>query len=140
MKKGISVLLFLVLSMFAFAAGESEAAEVTEITLWTTEEQPERIAVQEDIAADFRSETGITVEVVPVSETILGERATAAFASGELPDIIYAPLANVLNWAEEGIADSSSATEVVRNLGESNLCTWCVVAGRGQWRICRSAC
>ncbi len=92
--------------------------QVDQITLWTTEEQPERIAVQEEIAASFKAETGIDVEVVPVSENVLGERATAAFASGELPDIIYAPLANVINWGQEGIADFSAATAVVENLGK----------------------
>ena len=97
------------------------APRVDQITLWTTEEQPERIAVQEEIAADFEAETGISVEVVPVTESSLGERATAAFASGELPDIIYAPLANVVNWGQEGIADYNSATEVVENLGKETF-------------------
>ena len=91
---------------------------VEQITLWTTEEQPERIAVQEAIAADFFEETGITVEVVPVTENELGERATAAFAAEELPDVIYAPLANVVNWGREGIADLDAASAVIEALGK----------------------
>lgn len=89
-----------------------------QLVLWTTEEQPERLAVQNRIASDFEAETGISVEVVPVTESALGERATAAFAAGELPDIIYHPLSRTIGWAEEGILDSFAATEVVENLGE----------------------
>lgn len=134
MKQVLFVILSVLVISTTFAAGgteESGAApapapavevtEVTEITLWTTEEQPERIAVQEEIASDFRSATGITVEVVPVSENDLGARATAAFAAGNLPDIIYAPLANVVNWSREGIADPGSATAVVQMLGENTF-------------------
>ena len=41
------------------------------------------------MAADFTAETGIEVEVIPVTESDLGTRATAAFAAGDLPDVIY---------------------------------------------------
>jgi multiple sugar transport system substrate-binding protein len=88
-----------------------------QLVLWTTEEQPERLEVQNRIAADFEAETGISVEVVPVTESALGERATAAFAAGDLPDIIYHPLSRTIGWAEEGILDTFAATEVVENLG-----------------------
>lgn len=90
---------------------------VEQITLWTTEEQPERIAVQEEIAARFMAETGITVDVVPVSENELGERATAAFAAGDLPDVIYAPLNLTVTWIDEGLLDPDAADEVVEDLG-----------------------
>ena len=43
--------------------------------------------VQEGIADRFEAMTGITVEVVPVSENLMGQRATAAFSAGRLPDI-----------------------------------------------------
>ncbi|MGI9255893.1 MAG: ABC transporter substrate-binding protein [Salinispira sp.] len=125
MKTILCTVVFTLISILTFAGGVDEMSgagvPVTSITLWTTEEQPERIAVQEEIAADFRAVTGVSVEVVPVSENELGARATAAFAAGELPDIIYAPLANVVNWSQEGIADPGSATEVVNNLGADSF-------------------
>ena len=68
-------------------------AHADTIKLWTPEEQPERIAVQEKIAADFEAKTGHTVEIIPVTEKDLGTRATAAFAAGDLPDIIYHSMA-----------------------------------------------
>ena len=93
------------------------ADSVDSIVLWTTEEQPERIAVQEEIAARFLEETGISVEVVPVSENQMGERATAAFAAGDLPDVIYAPLNLTVTWIDEGLLDPDAANEVVDSLG-----------------------
>ncbi|MBO6929515.1 MAG: extracellular solute-binding protein, partial [Roseibium sp.] len=97
------------------------AAQADTLRFWTTEEQPERLAKQEEMAAAFKDKTGIEVEVIPVSESDLGTRATAAFAAGDLPDVIYHTLQYALPWAEAGILDTEAATEVVGNLGESTF-------------------
>ncbi|MFA7565943.1 MAG: extracellular solute-binding protein [Alkalispirochaeta sp.] len=119
----VVLLVVLIAGGTAFASGQAEPQPTAptvmgarSITLWTTEEQPERLAVQERINADFEAQTGISVTVVPVTENQMGERVTAAFSAGELPDIIYHPLNFTLNWAEAGILDASAATDVVRNL------------------------
>ncbi|WP_195819110.1 ABC transporter substrate-binding protein [Roseobacter sp. MH60115] len=91
------------------------------IRFWTTEEQPERLAKQQDMAAQFEAATGTAVEVIPVSESDMGTRATAAFAAGDLPDVIYHPLQYALPWAEAGILDTEAASEVVEELGESTF-------------------
>lgn len=88
-----------------------------DLRFWTTEEQPERLARQEQMAADFAAKTGHTVEVIPVTESDLGTRATAAFAAGDLPDVIYHTLQYALPWAEAGILDIDAATDVVESLG-----------------------
>ncbi|MGI3184361.1 ABC transporter substrate-binding protein [Nioella aestuarii] len=95
----------------------SAAAGADTIRFWTTEEQPERLARQEAMAADFTEETGIEVEVIPVTESDLGTRATAAFAAGDLPDVIYHPLQYALPWAEAGILDTDAASDVIDVLG-----------------------
>lgn len=87
------------------------------LRFWTTEEQPERLAKQQEMAAQFKAETGTDVEVIPVSENDLGTRATAAFAAGDLPDVIYHTLQYALPWAEAGILDTDAATEVIEDLG-----------------------
>jgi len=97
------------------------AAAQETIRVWTTEEQPERLARQEAMAASFTEETGIEVEVIPVTESDLGTRATAAFAAGDLPDVIYHPLQYALPWAEAGILDIDAATDVIENLGEDTF-------------------
>ena len=95
----------------------AQAAAADTIRFWTTEEQPERLAKQEAMAADFAAATGTEVEVIPVTESDLGTRATAAFAAGDLPDVIYHTLQYALPWAEAGILDTEAATEVIEELG-----------------------
>ncbi len=91
------------------------------IRFWTTEEQPERLAKQQEMADAFKAATGTEVEVIPVTETDLGTRATAAFAAGDLPDVIYHPLQYALPWTEAGILDTVAATEVVNGLGDNTF-------------------
>ncbi len=91
------------------------------IRFWTTEEQPDRLAKQQAMAADFTASTGIDVEVIPVTESDLGTRATAAFAAGDLPDVIYHPLQYALPWAEAGILDTDAATDVIEALGQGTF-------------------
>ncbi|MFK7893896.1 MAG: ABC transporter substrate-binding protein [Granulosicoccus sp.] len=90
---------------------------IADIRFWTTEEQPERLAKQQQMAADFEAATGSKVEVIPVTESEYGTRATAAFAAGDLPDVVYHPLQYALPWAEAGILDTEAATEIVEELG-----------------------
>jgi multiple sugar transport system substrate-binding protein len=69
----------------------------------------------------FEAETGIAVEVIPVTESDLGTRTTAAFAAGDLPDVIYHTLQYALPWAEAGILDTEAATEVIDALGRDTF-------------------
>ncbi len=94
---------------------------LADIRFWTTEEQPERLAKQQEMAKAFEAKTGIKVEVIPVTESDLGTRATAAFAAGDLPDVIYHTLQYALPWAEAGILDTEAATEVVDALDRSTF-------------------
>ena len=58
------------------------------LRLRTAGERPERPAIREEIAADIEEEAGIAVEIIPVPQSDLGTRATAAFAAGDLPDVV----------------------------------------------------
>ncbi len=97
------------------------SAEADTIRFWTTEEQPERLAKQQEMAAEFAEKTGTSVDVIPVSETDLGTRATAAFAANDLPDVIYHSLQYALPWAEAGILDTGAATEAIEELGKGTF-------------------
>ncbi len=99
----------------------ASAANAGDIRFWTTEEQPDRLAKQQAMAEQFEKATGNKVEVIPVTEKDYGTRATAAFAAGDLPDVIYHPLQYALPWAEAGILDSEAATEVVEALGSDTF-------------------
>jgi multiple sugar transport system substrate-binding protein len=93
------------------------SVQADSIRFWTTEEQPERLAKQQEMADLFKAETGTSVEVIPVTESDLGTRATAAYAAGDLPDVIYHTLQYALPWAEAGILDTEAASEVIADLG-----------------------
>ena len=112
-KSKIKTLLFCALA----ACGTASLATGAELKFWTTEEQPERLAKQEAMAETFEKETGVAVRVIPVSESDLGKRATAAFAANDLPDVIYHTLQYALPWAEAGILDVEAASDVIQELG-----------------------
>ena len=95
----------------------STSITLADIQFWTTEEQPDRLAKQQAMADQFQAESGISVNVIPVSESDLGTRVTAAFAAGDLPDVIYHTLQYALPWAEAGILDTEAATDVINALG-----------------------
>jgi len=103
----------------ACLAGSGAAAQT--VSFWTTETQPERLARQQQMAADFEEQSGVAVEVIPVDESDLGTRVTAAFAAGDLPDVIYHTLQYALPWADAGILDVDAATEVIEGLGASTF-------------------
>ena len=92
-----------------------------QLTMWTTQVQPERIEVQEQLAADFEAASGVSVEIVPVEESAMAERVTAAFGAGDLPDVIYHPVSQTIGWAEAGILDTLTATDIVESLGEDTF-------------------
>ncbi|WP_282095937.1 ABC transporter substrate-binding protein [Epibacterium ulvae] len=101
----------------AVLALSAVAAQADTLRFWTIEEQPERLAKQEQLAADFAAKTGHTVEVIPVTEKDLGTRATAAYAAGDLPDVIYHTLQYAAPWTDAGILDPDAATDVIEDLG-----------------------
>ena len=119
MKSNIKALMHTGAAMALVLSASAVSAE--DLRFWTTEEQPERLARQEAMAADFAAASGHTVSVIPVSENDLGTRATAAFAAGDLPDVIYHTLQYAAPWAEAGILDTDAATDVVEALGASTF-------------------
>lgn len=105
----------------ALTTGLFVSSASAQLTMWTTQVQPERIEVQEQLAADFEAASGISVEIVPVEESAMAERVTAAFGAGDLPDVIYHPVSQTIGWAEAGILDTLTATDIVESLGEDTF-------------------
>ena len=116
MKKLLNYLIYSLIVTFFISNASAET-----IRFWTTEEQPARLAKQQAMAADFKKRTGHSVEVIPVSEKDLGKRATAAFAAGDLPDVIYHTLQYVLPWSEAGILDVETNDDIVNTLQKSTF-------------------
>ena len=99
---------------YTFLAGTTSGEN---IRFWTMEVQPERIAVQEEMIAGFEAASGHTVEIIPVEESDIQTRATAAFAAGDLPDVINLTVNHILPYSEAGLLDAGAASEVMDNLG-----------------------
>ncbi|MGI9523739.1 MAG: ABC transporter substrate-binding protein [Hyphomicrobiaceae bacterium] len=116
MKAFLKVVTGLVLSVTIVGGAHADT-----IRFWTTEEQPDRLAKQQKMAAAFKQKSGHTVEVIPVTEKDLGTRATAAFGANDLPDVIYHTLQYVLPWAEAGILDVETNNEIVDDLGKETF-------------------
>lgn len=92
-----------------------------QLVFWTTEVQPERMAKEQQIVANYQTMTGTSVQLVPVEESELGPRVTAAFSAGELPDVILTPLSQTIGWTDAGIFDPSAANEVIDRLGRGTF-------------------
>ena len=58
-----------IISIFSLGAFLISSVAFADITFWTTEVQPARMAKQEEMAKAFEAKTGIKVEVIPVEET-----------------------------------------------------------------------
>ena len=101
--------------------GFSTAGAQNQITFWTTEVEKDRLETQKEIARAFTQKTGIDLRVVPVQENLLTQRITAAFAARSLPDVVFHPIDFTIGWAEAGILDNKSATEVVNHLGKDTF-------------------
>ena len=87
------------------------------ITVWSTEDQPDRIAATEAIAARFAEQSGVTVEVVPVAEDQFPSLVAANLAGGTLPDVLFLGVEFADTWAAEGILDTAAAATVINDLG-----------------------
>jgi len=97
------------------------ASAQNEISFWTTETQEARIALQEGLAKRFGDASGIKVNVVPAPENELAQRVTAAFAAGNLGDVIFHPIDFTIGWAEQGILNTEAATTAINALGASSF-------------------
>jgi len=114
--------LFFILSiLWVVITSPSLAGAQKQITFWTTEVEKDRLEIQRDIAQGFTRKTGIGVRVIPVQENLLAERVTAAYAARSLPDVLFHPIDFTIGWAEAGILDYRSATQVVNQLGSETF-------------------
>ncbi|MGB5987366.1 MAG: hypothetical protein WBG37_18820 [Desulfobacterales bacterium] len=105
---------FLILGLTALCFSESGA--LARIIFWTTEVETERLEIQEELAYDFTTHTGIQVKVIPVSEDHLATHWGAAGSAEPAPDLIYHPAYLTAGWADQGLLDVDSAHKVIQCL------------------------
>lgn len=113
---------FLAVTLVALTAcsggsGE-ESPDPDSLTVWTTEDLPDRVASQQAIMDRFTESSGVQVELVAIAEDQLTSVLSSSAASGELPDVIGALSLNGMNQLfTDGLLDTSAAAAVVEELG-----------------------
>ncbi len=87
------------------------------IKFWSTETQPERLAITQGIIDRFTAETGIAVDLTSTDEGDLPSLMQNNAASGTLPDVVFHPVDFTVGWANQGLLDIDAANAVVESLG-----------------------
>ena len=102
--------------------GGGGSADDGTLTVWTTEDQAERVQAQQAILDEFGKQSGTTVKLVAVAEDQLTTVLTAAAAANDLPDVIGALSLNGMNQLRtDDLVDGKAAAEVVDKLGRDTF-------------------
>ncbi|TDC04148.1 carbohydrate ABC transporter substrate-binding protein [Nonomuraea longispora] len=122
-KKVTAVLSAALLSVVLTACGDDGGASGNDqITVWTEENLPDRMAVQNAVISEFTQKTGIKVKLVGVAEDQFSQTLTAAAAADDLPDVIGAlPLAAVREMEANDLLDTETPAQVVDRLGRETF-------------------
>ena len=116
---------FLILCAFVLAVscvfGSYAKAEV-EIEFWSTDNEEDRVAKYEQVAAAFMAENpDIKVKIVPVEEGAISQRIATAKGAGDLPDIVRMGVERAAAFSADGLLDEDAATAVVKSIGEDDF-------------------
>ncbi|MFE4543872.1 ABC transporter substrate-binding protein [Arthrobacter sp. NPDC056727] len=92
------------------------------ITVWTTETLPDRMARLRAVIEDFTTATGVKADLVGVPPHRFTQVLTSSAASGDLPDVMASlSLGQVRTMAASGHTDYKTNAAIVQSLGEQ---TW----------------
>jgi multiple sugar transport system substrate-binding protein len=93
-----------------------------EITVWSQENLPDRVAATQKIVDGFEKETGIKVRLVGVAEAQLPQLIMSAAASGTLPDVIGATtLSQVWQMYTNELLNTDIPKRIVDELGRDTF-------------------
>ncbi|WP_253250248.1 ABC transporter substrate-binding protein, partial [Arthrobacter globiformis] len=92
------------------------------ITVWTTETLPDRMAKLRAVIEDFTAATGVKADLVGVPSHRFNQVMASSAASGDLPDVMASlSLGQVRTMAASGHINSAANAAIVQSLGEQ---TW----------------
>lgn len=93
-----------------------------EITVWSQENLPDRVAVTQKIIKGFEKKTGVKVHLVGVDEGQMPQLIMSAAASGTLPDVIgAAPMGQVWQMYSNGLLNTTIPRQIIGELGRSTF-------------------
>ncbi|MEN3269651.1 extracellular solute-binding protein [Pseudonocardia sp.] len=115
---GAALGLVTVLVLSACAGGGGGDGGAQQITVWTADTLPDRVAATQAIIARFTQQTGVQVKLVGVDEDQFNQLLTSSAAAGELPDVIGSiPLSAVRTLATNKLVNTDATAAVVNGLG-----------------------
>jgi multiple sugar transport system substrate-binding protein len=118
MTKAAGLVAALLCSALLVACSEDSSSDDGTLTVWSLENQADRVAATEKVIAEFTKSTGIKVKYVGVDENQFSKLVTAAAAGGDLPDVMGAiPLSALWSLKANDLLDTKTAGEVLDGLG-----------------------
>ncbi|HYN93411.1 MAG TPA: extracellular solute-binding protein [Pilimelia sp.] len=88
------------------------------LTVWSLENQTDRVQATQAIADKFTAATGTKVKIVATDENQFSSLITSAAAAGTLPDVVGAlPLGAVAQMSSNDLLDTDAAKAIVDGLG-----------------------
>lgn len=106
----------------ASGSSNSSSRSGKSITVWSAENQPDRIAIQRKDIAGFTKATGIKVKLVGIDDTQLGQLVQSNALSNKLPDVMGAlSLSDVRDLQDQKLLDTAAASAVVAKLGKGTF-------------------
>jgi multiple sugar transport system substrate-binding protein len=112
----------LTIGLAAASLSLSNLVNATTVEYWTTQTQSDRVQTIELMANVFEAlNPGINVKIIPVDENDMPKQIAAAAASDTLPDMIEVGSNLSLAFAEEGIVDTASNTDIIERLGKERF-------------------
>ncbi|MFF3491827.1 ABC transporter substrate-binding protein [Streptomyces sp. NPDC002795] len=93
-----------------------------EITVWSQENLPDRVAATQKIIDGFEKKTGVKVHLVGVDEGQMPQLIMSAAASGRLPDVIgAAPMGQTWQMYSNGLLNTDIPRQIVKKLGRGTF-------------------
>jgi multiple sugar transport system substrate-binding protein len=100
----------------------AEPVEKTVVEFWTTDNEPERVDLYEEIADRFMAENPeIEVRIVAIEEAGVTQRMATALAANRPPDLVRMGVERVAAFAADEILDEDAATAVIESVGEDDF-------------------
>ncbi|HEU4348515.1 MAG TPA: extracellular solute-binding protein [Actinoplanes sp.] len=110
--------LLLLVPALTACSGDDEQSGDTTLTVWSLENQTDRVQAAQAIADKFTAANGTKVKIVGTDENQFASLITNAAAAGTLPDVVGAlGLTAVAQMATADLLDTDATKEVVDQLG-----------------------
>lgn len=98
--------------------GGGGSADDGTLTVWTTEDQADRVAAQQKIMDQFGAKSGTKVKLVAVGEDQMTTVLTSAAAANDTPDVVGALSLNGVNQlATDELLDTDVTKAIIDGLG-----------------------